>query len=61
MLWISIDPRHLGGYNSYFESISRIPCGQGYMVSLEAYGGWDSKIMSLSQFRQICSAYYPEF
>ena len=29
MLIISIEPRNLGGYTSYFESISRIICGQG--------------------------------
>ena len=34
MLWIYIKPRHLGGYTSYFESISIIRCGQGYTVSI---------------------------
>ena len=61
MLKISIDPRHHGGYNSYFESISINHCSQGYTVSLEAYGGRDSKITSFSHFRQIRSTYHPEF
>ena len=61
MLQISIDPHHLGGYTSYFESISRINCGQGYTFTFEAYRGWDSKLMSLSNFRKICSEYNPEF
>ena len=33
MLRMSIYTWHLGGYTSYFESISRISCVQGYMVS----------------------------
>ena len=31
------------------------------MVSIEAYGGWDSKVMILYHFRHIRSAYNPEF
>ena len=61
MLCISIKPRHLGVNTSLFESISRISCVKGYTVSIEAYGGWSSTIMSLPCFRQIRSAYYPEF
>ena len=61
MIWISIEPWHLGGYTSYFESISRISCVQGYTVSIDDYGGWASKIMSLFHFRQLRSGYYPEF
>ena len=32
MLQVSIEPRHLGVYTSYFGSISIISFGQGYMV-----------------------------
>ena len=28
MIWIYIDTRNIGGYTSYFESISIICCGQ---------------------------------
>ena len=59
ILWVSIEPSHLGGYNSYFELTSRISCGQEYTVSLEAYGGRASKIMSLSRLIHIRSAYHP--
>ena len=41
--------------------ISIICCGQVYTVSIEAYGGRDNKIMSQSHFRNIRSAYHPEF
>ena len=40
---------------------SRIFYGRGYTVSLEACGVWASKIMSIYCFRQMCSAYHPEF
>ena len=59
ILWIYIEPRRLGGYNSYFESISKKI--KGYPVIIEAYGVWPGKIMSLSNFRQILSAYHPGF
>ena len=61
ILQVSIEPRNLGGYSSYLESISRIRCGQGYTYSLDAYGGWASKIMSLYSFRKIRSEYHNEF
>ena len=51
MIQIYIDPWNLGGYTPYFESISIIICGQGCTVILEAYGGWASKITSLSHFK----------
>ena len=61
MLRISIEPRHLVGYTSCFESISKIICVQGYTVSIEVYGVWSSKTIILSCFRQIRSEYHPEF
>ena len=36
-------------------------CSQGYTVSIEAYGEWAGKFMSISYFRQIRSAYYTDF
>ena len=61
MIRIYIEPQHLGGYTSYFELISIISCGQGYMISIVSYGGWDDKIMSIHNFRHICSSYHTEF
>ena len=61
MLWISIEPCNLGGYPSYFESISIICFGQVYMGSIEAYLGCDIKIMGLSSFTHIRSEYHPGF
>ena len=61
VLHISIETLHLVGYTSYFESISIISCGQGYMVILEVYGVWESKTMSLFNFIHTHSAYNPEF
>ena len=61
MIWIYIKPCNIGGYTSYFESILIICCVQRYTISLEAYGGWDIKIMSISRFRNIRSAYNPKF
>ena len=61
MIWISIKPCYLGGYTSYFESISIIRCGQGYMASINNHGGWDSKVISIYCFIQTIFAYHPEF
>ena len=61
MLQTYIDPHNIGGYTSYFESIWIFFYGKGYTVSLEAYEGWDSKIMSISRFRLIWSEYHPDF
>ena len=61
IIQVSIEPRNLGGYSSYLESISRIRCGQGYTSIFEAYGVQASKLTSLYSFRQIRSAYHPEF
>ena len=38
MIWISIEPRHIVGYTSYFESISIIIFVRGYTFGVEAYG-----------------------
>ena len=38
MLIISIEPRHIVGYTSYFESISIIIFVRGYTFVVEAYG-----------------------
>ena len=36
MIWIYTESCNIVIYTSYFESISRICCGQGYTVSIEA-------------------------
>ena len=61
MHWISIEPWHLGVYNSYFESISIFICVQGYTVIIVDYGVRTGKITNLFHFRQLRSAYHPEF
>ena len=38
MIWISIKTCYLGGYTSYFESISIIIFVRGYTFGVEAYG-----------------------
>ena len=61
MLQIYIDSRNLGGYTSYFESLSISFCGQVYTVSIEAYGRWAGEIISISRLIHIYSIYHPEF
>ena len=40
MFHMSIDPRHLGGYEGYFKPTSYVGVGRGYNVNLVVYGGW---------------------
>ena len=40
MLSMSIDPRHLGGYEGYFKPTSYVRIGRGYNVNLVRYGRW---------------------
>ena len=61
MLRISIEPRNIEGYTSYFEPISSICCGKGYTVIFEAYVIWATKIMTISRLRFIRFAYHTEF
>ena len=60
MLRMSIEPRHLGGYEAYFHPSTSIQAGKNYSVQLSGYVGWAATVMSLGRFRQIRSAFHPE-
>ena len=60
MLRISMEPRKMGGYVSYFEENPVINIGDHYSVQLRGYNPWAKNVMSLSRFKQIRSAFHPE-
>ena len=59
LLRISMEPRKMGGYASYFVSNPCVSVG-GYSVQLKGYTPWAKDIMSLIRFKQIRSAFHPE-
>eukprot|EP00957_Ditylum_brightwellii_P103090 7856037-Ditylum_brightwellii.AAC.1 len=61
LLRISMEPRRMGGYVSYFQDDTILNLGQGYHVVLHGYTSWSTKVMALDHFCQICSASCPEF
>ena len=60
MLRISMSPRKMGGYASYFQNNPVISLGGGYAVGLRGFEPWAKDIMSLVRFKQIRSAFHPE-
>ena len=60
MLRISLEPRKMGGYSSYFTDNSNVQIGTGYSVELRGYSAWAKDIMTLVRFKQIRSALHPE-
>ena len=60
MLRISLEPRKMGGYSSYFTENPVITIGDGYSIQLRGYDAWAKDIMSLVRFKQIRSAFHPE-
>ena len=59
LLRISMEPRKMGGYASYFVSNPCVSVG-GYSVQLKGYSPWAKDIMSLVRFKQIRSAFHPQ-
>ena len=60
MLRMSIEPRHIGGYEVYFKPTSYVIFICGYNVKLVRYRGWAKRIMTLASFRHIRAAFHPE-
>ena len=60
MLRISLEPRKMGGYDSYFIEDHTIVLANGYTVTLTGYSPWAKDIMTLVRFKQIRSAFRPE-
>ena len=60
MLRISLEPRKMGGYCSYFTENPVITIGDGYSIQLRGYEPWAKDIMTLVRFKQIRSAFHPE-
>eukprot|EP00957_Ditylum_brightwellii_P129169 9852152-Ditylum_brightwellii.AAC.1 len=44
LLRMSIEPRHLGGYQAYFKSTTRIDLAPRYVQEFNTYGGWAEEI-----------------
>ena len=60
MLRISLEPRKMGGYKSYFTEQHSITAANGYSTSLRGYHAWAKDVMSLLRFKQIRSAFRSE-
>ena len=60
MLQISLEPRKMGGYPSYFTDQSSLGIGTNYSVHLRGYKPWAKDVMTLVRFKQIRSAFHPE-
>ena len=51
----------LGGYLSYFTEPMSVNLPWNYALVLSDYPAWALKVMTLSRFKQICSAFHPKF
>ena len=60
MLRISLEPRKMGGYSTYFTDASTIHLDSDYFIQLRGYNAWAKEIMPLIRFKQIRSAFHPE-
>eukprot|EP00957_Ditylum_brightwellii_P135749 10352413-Ditylum_brightwellii.AAC.1 len=60
LLRISMDPRRIDGYVSYFQDDPILNLGHGHHVGLCGYGSWAKEVMLLDHFHQICSSFHPE-
>ena len=60
LLRISMEPRKMGGYVSYFRDPPQVHLGVGYNVRLIGFEPWARNIMPLLRFKQIRSAFHPE-
>ena len=57
LLRISLEPRKMGGYTSYFQNSHSITLARGYSSTLQGYNAWAKDIMTLVRFKQIQSAF----
>ena len=60
MLRISIDPRKMVGYLSYFVEDPIIHLGRRYSIQIRGYDAWSHYVMTLIIFKQINGAFHPE-
>ena len=60
MLRISLEPRKMGGYESYFIEDHSIILSNGYTVILTGYIPWAKDIMTLLRLKQIRRTFCPE-
>ena len=60
MLRISLEPRKMGGYETYFVESKSVHLGHGYELQLRGYHAWAKDVMPLVWFQQIRSALRPE-
>ena len=60
MLRISLEPRKMGGYSTYFADNTTLHLDSNYSVKLRGYNAWAKEIMPLICFKQIRSAFHPE-
>lgn len=60
MLRISMEPRKMGGYTSYFQENPVVSLANGYSVQLRGFDAWAKDIMPLIRFKQIRGAFHPE-
>ena len=60
MLQISMEPRKMGGYATYFQDNVYMDMGGGYKVKLRGFVCQAKEIMPLDRFKQIRSAFHPE-
>ena len=57
LLRISLEPRKMGGYTSYFQESHSITLASGYTCNLQGYQSWAKNVMNLVRFKQIRSAF----
>ena len=60
ILRISMEPRNMGGYTSYFEEDPVVILGSGYFCKLREYQSWAKDGVPLVRFNKIRSAFHPE-
>ena len=57
---ISLKPRKMGGYDSYFMEDHTILLSNGYTVTLTGYSSWAKDIITFVRFKKIRSSLHPE-
>ena len=60
VMQISIEPRNMGGYPSYFVEDSMVHLGHVYYVQLRGYDAWSKDIMTLILLKYIHSSFHNE-
>ena len=60
MVWISIEPRNIGGWPSYFADDPVIHLGCLYSVQIRGYDAWSKYFTTLIRFKHIRSDFHPE-